>query len=110
MRWKWVLGIITVLILAVIVTLYIVLSSYDFNNLKPTITEAVRDATGRELTLGGDIELKIGLIPVLVVEDVRFQNASWGSRPEMAKIKRFELQVALIPSSPGISASDGSWP
>lgn len=26
-----------------------------------------------------------------------FQNASWGSRPELAKIKRFELQVALLP-------------
>ncbi len=97
MRWKWILGIIAVLILAVIVTVYILLSSYDFNHLKPTITKAVRDATGRELTLGGDIGLELGLIPVLVVEDVSFQNASWGSRPEMAKIKRFELQVALLP-------------
>ena len=97
MRWKWILGISAALILAVVVIVYIVLSSYDFNNLKPTITEAVRDATGRKLTLGGDIELKIGLIPVLVVEDVRFQNASWGSRPDLAKIKRFELQVRLLP-------------
>ncbi|MFC1581154.1 AsmA family protein, partial [Thermodesulfobacteriota bacterium] len=97
MRWKWVLGISAALILAVVVTVYIVLSSYDYNSLKPTITDAVRDATGRELTLGGDIALKIGPIPVLVVEDVTFQNASWGTSPEMARIKRFELQVRLFP-------------
>ncbi|MBW2208890.1 MAG: AsmA family protein, partial [Deltaproteobacteria bacterium] len=97
MRWKWILGILAALILAVVITVYIVLSSYDFNSLKPTITKEVRDATGRELTLGGDIALKIGLIPSLVVEDVRFQNATWGSRPDLAKIKRFELQVALLP-------------
>ena len=28
---------------------------------------------------------------------MRFQNASWGSRPDLAKLKRFEVQVAIIP-------------
>jgi uncharacterized protein involved in outer membrane biogenesis len=32
-----------------------------------------------------------------VVEDVSFQNATWGSRPELAKLKRFEIQIALLP-------------
>jgi uncharacterized protein involved in outer membrane biogenesis len=31
------------------------------------------------------------------VQDVSFQNAPWGSRPEMVKVKRFEVQVALLP-------------
>jgi hypothetical protein len=75
----------------------VVLSGYDFNKLKPRIVRAVRDATGRELVLGGDIDLRIGLTPVLTVEDVRFQNASWGSRPDLARLKRFEVQVALLP-------------
>jgi uncharacterized protein involved in outer membrane biogenesis len=97
MRWKWIIigfcGVIVVLIIAV----YVILATYDFNSLKPQITKAVWDATGRELTLGGDIRLKIGLTPALAVEKVAFQNAPWGSRPEMAKIKRFEVQVALFP-------------
>jgi len=100
MRWKWVkwvLGIFVALIIALIVTVYAVLSSYDFNSLKPKIAKAVKEATGRELSLGGDIDLDIGLFPALVFEDVRFQNAPWGSRPDLAKIRRFEVQVAILP-------------
>jgi AsmA family protein len=100
MRWKWikwVLGIFVVLIMALVIIVYAVLSSYDFNSLKPKIAGAVKEATGRELILAGDIELDIGLFPSLVFEDVSFQNAPWGSRPDLAKIRRFEVQVALLP-------------
>jgi AsmA family protein len=97
MRWKWILLGVVGLIVVFVITVYIILSSYSFNSLKPQITKAARDATGRDLILGGDIRLKIGLTPALVVENVSFQNAAWGSRPEMAKIKRFEVQVALVP-------------
>ncbi len=94
---KWVFEIGAVLIVATIIVFYIILSHYDFNDLKPRISEAVRDATGRELTIGGDINLKIGLVPSLILSNIKFQNAPWGSKPEMAKIRRFELEVALIP-------------
>lgn len=97
MRWKWILLGVVGLIVILIIAVYIILSSYNFNSLKPQITKAARDSTGRELTLGGDIRLKIGLTPALVVENVSFQNAPWGSQPEMARIKRFEVQVALLP-------------
>jgi hypothetical protein len=96
-KWKWILGIAVFVLVALVVTVYIVLSSYDFNHLKPQITRAAKEATGRDLALTGNIDLKIGFSPALVVEGVTFQNASWGSRPEMAKIKRFEVQVAVIP-------------
>jgi uncharacterized protein involved in outer membrane biogenesis len=97
MRWKWIIGIVVGLIIAVVIALYIIISSYDFNSLKPQITRLAKEATGRELKLEGDIKLKISLRPALVVEGVRFQNAPWGSRPDMAQIKRFEVQVALLP-------------
>jgi AsmA family protein len=97
MRWKWILMLFAGLMIAFFVTVYIILSGYDFNHLKPQIAQAVKDTMGRELTLGGDIRLQIGLMPALVVENVSFQNAPWGSRPDMATVKRFEVQVALIP-------------
>ena len=40
------------LIIVVIVVVYLVLSSYDYNKLKPLIIRMARDATGRELTGG----------------------------------------------------------
>ncbi|MEE8185043.1 MAG: AsmA family protein, partial [Thermodesulfobacteriota bacterium] len=97
MRWKWILGVIAFLTLALLITIYIVLSSYNFNKLKPLITQAAKDATGRELILGGDIDLKIGFSPALSVEDVSFQNAPWGSRSELARLKRLEVQISLLP-------------
>ncbi len=97
MRWKWIIGISLTVIVAVVVAAFIVIASYDFNELKPTITELAKQYTGRDLTLGGDIELGLSLVPTLVVSEVAFQNASWGSRPQLATVKRLEVQVALIP-------------
>ena len=97
MRWKWILGITVFLIVALIAGIFVILSSYDFNDLKPKIAQMVKDSTGRELSMKGDLELEIGLNPTLVIEDVSFQNVSWGSRPELAKIRRLEIQVAVLP-------------
>ncbi len=80
-----------------VVTAYLILASYDYNKFKPRITQAVKDATGRELTLGGDIELAIGFSPSLVVADVTFANAVWGSQPQMMKAEKLQVQVHLLP-------------
>jgi uncharacterized protein involved in outer membrane biogenesis len=96
-KWKWVLGIASAATVLLVVAVYLILSSYNYNSLKPEIIRAVKDDTGRELTLGGDINLKIGFTPALVVKDVSFQNAPWGSQPDLVKIKRFEIKVRLLP-------------
>jgi len=86
MRWKRILGISAAVIVAVIVTVYIIASSYDYNKFKPKTTDLAKQYTGRDLTIGGDIELGLSLFPTLVVNDVTFQNASWGTRPQMAQV------------------------
>jgi hypothetical protein len=73
------------------------LFSYDYNKFKPYIAQAAKEATGRDLRLEGDLTFRLGFTPALVVENISFQNAPWGSRPEMARIKRFELEVSLLP-------------
>jgi len=97
MRWKKILVIFGVIILGLTAASLIILFSYDYNKFKPYIAQAARDATGRELKLTGDLKLHLGFTPALAIENISFQNASWGSRPEMAHIKRFELEVALLP-------------
>ncbi|RLB32810.1 MAG: hypothetical protein DRH11_10640 [Deltaproteobacteria bacterium] len=97
MRWKIAIGVTLFVIAGLITGAYVVLSSYDYNKLKPRIAAEVRGATGRELKIKGDVEIQIGLSPTLIVNKASFQNASWGSRPEMAKIGRLELQVRLLP-------------
>ncbi len=97
MRLKKIVSIAFFLIVALVVAVYVILSIYDFNSLKPKISQAVKDATGRELRINGEIDVDIGLTPAIVVEDISFQNAPWGSRPEMIRVSRFEAQVALLP-------------
>jgi len=97
MRWKLILAAIGLGLIALVVVLYVVVSSYDFNDLKPRIARAVQEATGRRLSLAGPVELRLGWSPALTVEQVSFQNAAWGPRPDMAAIKRLEMQVSLLP-------------
>jgi uncharacterized protein involved in outer membrane biogenesis len=93
----WVAGIVVIGLVVILISVYVILSRFDFNQLKPQISKAALEATGRELIINGDIELEIGLTPILVLTDINFQNAPWGSRPEMVKLKRFEVQVAILP-------------
>jgi len=97
MRWKWILGIFICLIIALVAAVYILLHTYDYNKLKPRLTQIVRETTGRELDLGGEIELAFGFSPVLVVTDISFANAAWGSQPQMLQIDELRAQVRLLP-------------
>jgi uncharacterized protein involved in outer membrane biogenesis len=97
MRWKWVLGISAAVVVVLFVVVYFIAASYDYNSLKPLITDTAREYTGRELTMAGDVNLKFGLPPTLEVNDVAFQNASWGSQPQMARVKYMLIKVSILP-------------
>ena len=97
MRWKWFVGAGIFLIVVLMAAIFLFLYTYDYNKLKPRIARMVKEATGRELKLGGDINLALGFSPALVVTDITFANASWGSQPQMAKIDQLQAQVRLLP-------------
>jgi len=59
--------------------------------------QAVADATGRKLTIEGSIDIGLGLRPTLIAEDVGLENAPWGAQPELARVKRLEVQLAFLP-------------
>lgn len=96
MKWKITLFLIAIG-LAGMAALYAYILSYDVNQLKPDIITAVENSTGRKLTIRGDLKIAFGFFPSLVIEGVSLENADWGSRPQMLQIKRFELQLALLP-------------
>jgi len=96
-RWKWVLGIAAIAVLSSIFAVYAILSNIDFNRLKPLLTQVVKQETGRDLVINGAIDLKLGLRPSLVMDDILLQNAPWASMPEMVKIKRLEAKISVMP-------------
>jgi AsmA protein len=94
---KWISLVLAGLVLLLIAAALVVVWLVDPNGFKPRIEAAVRDATGRELTLTGDIEL--GFFPWLSLRtgEGRFGNApGFGSEP-MVSWKSALLGAKLIP-------------
>lgn len=93
---KILIGLAAVLIVVsaavVIVPMLIPLETY-----KEQIRAQVREATGRDLTIAGDIGLS--LFPNVQVElgDVAFSNVEGASRANMATIESLRLDVPLLP-------------
>lgn len=98
MRLVKILSIVGVVVVVLVGVAAIVLSTLDFNEYKQQIADEAKKATGRDLAIEGDLRLNIfTLSPGLAVDGVRFANAPWGSKPDMATIKRFEVKVSLLP-------------
>jgi hypothetical protein len=57
----------------------------------------VRDATGRDLKIGGRLDVSFFPRLAILAEDVSLANAPWGSRPELARAKRVSGSIALLP-------------
>jgi uncharacterized protein involved in outer membrane biogenesis len=94
---KILLVVVPLLLIAAVVGGIAVLKSMDFNRFKPEIATEVRKATGRKLEIAGDLKVNISLNPSLTATDVSLANADWGTQPDMAKIARFEAQIAVLP-------------
>jgi uncharacterized protein involved in outer membrane biogenesis len=97
MRLKTIAIAATAVVVGLVVTAVAIVSTMDFNQYRGTIADRVKQATGRDLAINGDLKLALGLSPAVAVNDVTFANAPWGSRPHMAQVKRFEAQVELLP-------------
>jgi len=97
MRWKWFVAVGVLIIVVLIAGIYVYLNTYDYNKLKPLVARMVEDATGRKLSIDGDVSFKFGFAPALVVTDVALANASWGSQAQMIEIERLQAEVRLLP-------------
>ena len=96
MRWKWIVAIGVLVIVLFVATVYVVLHTYDYNKLKPLVARMVEEATGRKLSLNGEVNLEIGLMPTLVATNIALANVSWGSQPQMITIEKLQAQVRLL--------------
>jgi len=96
MPWKKIVAVTATIVAMVLLAVYWWISRYDFNRLKPIITQKVRSAIAREITIEGNIRLKIGLAPTLIAGPVKLRNANWGSRPDMLTVDEVELRIGLL--------------
>lgn len=85
------------LFVAAVAGLVVLVHTIDLGRYAKLATDEVKAATGRELRIRGKLDIRLFPRLTLVAEDVSFANAPWGSRPDMARAKRVEGSVALLP-------------
>jgi len=103
---KWVLIGLGSLVALVFIGVLVVVWLVDPNRFKPRIEAAVREATGREFTLTGDIQL--GFFPWLALRtgEGRFGNApGFGAEP-MVTWRQAQLGAKLFPLLRGELVAD----
>ena len=96
-RLRIVLAGVVVLGTALVVAAIAIIKSIDINEYRGDIAQAVKEATGRNLVIDGEMDLEISLEPTVVVSDVSFSNPSGMSRAAMATLRRLEAKVELLP-------------
>src|SRR5882724_4960486 len=63
----------------------------DLSRFQARLTEQVRKVTGRELAARVPLSVKLGSQPAMVAEGVTLSNAAWGSRPDLARVRKLTL-------------------
>ncbi|MGJ3258440.1 MAG: AsmA family protein [Rhodospirillales bacterium] len=90
----WVIGGLFGLLAAAVL---IVPNVIDWNAYKPEIANQVRNLTGRELVIAGDIDLKVLPAPRLVAEKVSLGSIEGAQSPDLASLRSVEVRIALAP-------------
>lgn len=76
---------------------YVALKTFDLNAYKAEIIQAVKEKTGRDLTIAGEMQLKASFSPALLLTDVRLSNAPWASSLYMVQVGHLDVSVSLFP-------------
>ncbi len=93
---KWLFRIVAGVLLLVVLAVAGILLFVDPNDYKPQIAQQVEQATGRQLTIGGEIGLS--LLPLgLELSNVELANAKGFDDPYFARIDSLVIKVKLLP-------------
>jgi uncharacterized protein involved in outer membrane biogenesis len=69
------------------------LGTRDLSRYQARLTEQIRKVTGRELSTRVPLSVRISREPALVAEGVTLTNAAWGSRPELARVRKVTMYL-----------------
>ena len=86
-------AVLTLLVAAVLVGPSLV----DWNAHKDRIVAEVREATGREFSIQGDMSLALLPVPALSAQGVRLASIEGGAAAPMVDLKELRVRIALLP-------------
>ncbi len=95
-------GIVLAVLAGLLILVVVVANIIPGEKYKSLISSGVKSATGRELIIEGDFDIKLLSTLAFKASGVKFANAEWGSRPHMMSVDNIEGEVALFPLLKGI--------
>ena len=69
----------------------------NWGSFKAPIVNAVKEATGRDLTIDGAIRITLLPAPTLKVENIKLSNVEGASTPDMVTLKSLDFHLSLLP-------------
>jgi AsmA protein len=94
---KWIVGIVVVLIVLVIALLLIVPHFIDIQKYKPEIEKQAAQATGRPVTIGGNLRLSLFPWAVIGFSDLHLGSPPGYKEKDFLSVKSFDVEVKLLP-------------
>lgn len=86
---------LTIIVTVLVVGVLVVPTLVDWNRYKPEIEAAATAATGRRLTIGGNVRLDFLPAPALRLNGVRVANIEGGQAPAMVQADTVNIGVSL---------------
>lgn len=108
-RTKKIVTSVLALFVLLIVVLAIVIATFDWNRLKPTINEKVSDALGRPFAINGDLSVKWARSdtytgwrrwvpwPHVTANDITLGNPDWARAPQFATLETAYFSLSPVP-------------
>jgi uncharacterized protein involved in outer membrane biogenesis len=96
-------------LLVLLVLLVILIATFDWNRLKPTINEKVSEALHRPFAINGNLDVQWQREPELggwrawvpsphfVADDLTLGNPDWSKTPRMVSLDRVDFRLSLLP-------------
>lgn len=94
---KWTVIAVAALVVVVIGALLIIPSFIDVNKFKPELEKYVSEATGRPLSVGGDVRLSLFPWAGVSFSDLKLGNIPAFTEKDFLTVKSFDVRVKLLP-------------
>ena len=92
-RWRLVLWIAVIVVPVVVAGVLIWSKTRDLSRYQSRLEDQVRRVTGRQLTARVPLKVHFSREPALIAEGVTLSNAPWGSRPELARVRKITMYL-----------------
>ena len=90
-RSKTVLAVLAVIVVAS----GLAVALFDWNLLRGFVERKVTERSGRQFSIGGNLNVHLGLTPRIQMEKIKLANAAWATEPKMLDIDALEFTVSL---------------